>query len=181
MNNQQIIKIYILSPTLFVLSLAIASRNAYAQSSTERLLYDGQGIAVWSIVGGGIVTALVYAFNLLLSDFRPSNKFDNNSKKPEEEITPSEGVLDVLINDFWIGKFITKKIATISIYLSWWIFYSGMFFGGWCLIYGIIDWKWWIISSICALLLIISARASLEVAVAIIRIAENTEKNNKNS
>lgn len=181
MSIQQVFKKNILVPSLFVLSFVMTSRNAYALTPPERLLYDGQGIAVWCIVGGGIFTALVYAFNLLLSDFRTSEKFDNNSQKSVEEVKPREGVLDILINDFWITTFITRQIATMSIYLSWWIFYSGMFFGGWCLIYGIIDWQWWIMSSICALLLIISTRASLEIAVAIIRIAENTERSNKNS
>jgi uncharacterized membrane protein len=181
MNQQQILKKYILTPTLFVLSFAITSRNAYALTPPERLLYDGQGVALWSLVGGGIFTALVYAFNLLLSDYKPSKKFDNNSQQPMVEVSPREGLLDILVNDFWISKFITRQIAMISMCICWWIFYSGMFFGGWCLIYGIIDWQWWIISSICAFLLMVSARASLEVAVAIIRIAENTEKSNGTS
>ena len=142
----------------------LISGRAYGRTPLETLVYDGQVAAIWCVVAGLAITTLLYAFNSLLSSFKPSK---------------TDGLLDVLFNDFWLSRFITVKINRILLFLSWWAFYSFVLYTGWCWVQNIVPWVYCLLMLVCAVFVMIAIRLSLEVAVAIIKIAENTDVRNK--
>jgi len=147
---------------MFFVAAFLSASKAYASLPTpaETLLYEGQEAALWSIFIGVVITTLIYAFNALLSDFRPPK---------------SDGMFDVLFNDFWLSRFITVKLNRIILFLNWWIYYSAFVYLIWCFVQAIIDWRLYIGLNIAALIFVIASRVGMEFTVAIIKIAENTD------